>query len=158
MTAIDWDQSLTPTLAEAQRDEWESNRTHPDVVCPPDPDAICQHCGLELHAHQTNDGPGMIPTPDNAVCIDDAALLQKRVVWNDFELAVAQSFACPHATCCETCGVALCSEHSTAFTACVDNRFTLHHLDCVKECEDCMRQVAEDSAEDHAIESWKGVA
>lgn len=138
--------------------DWATTTTHTPVVCPPDPDAMCRHCGTSLEHHQTDDGPGMIPTPDNAVCLDDAALLVKRIRHNRFALDAGQSFDCPDATFCETCGVSICSEHSTGFTACVDNRFVLHHLDCVEQCDDCMRGVAEAADEDRAIEAWKGLS
>lgn len=138
--------------------DWATTSVHTDVVCPPDPDAICKHCGLGLSAHQTDDGPGMIPTPENAVCIDDPALLVKRIRWNRFELDAGQSFDCHHASFCDYCQKSICPEHSASFTTCVDQRCTYHHLDCAEQCPDCMRGVAENADEDRAIEQWKGVA
>lgn len=108
-----------------------------DVVCPPDPCAICKHCGTELQYHLTDDDPEIPVTPETAVCLDDAALLRKRVVYNRFELAPGYNFDCRAVTTCDVCCVQLCSEHSTNFTTCAENPHSLHHLVCVDHCHPC---------------------
>jgi hypothetical protein len=160
MTALDYDRDgLAPTLAEAIRDEYELSRPdHDDVVCPPDPAAICRHCGRTLAQHVSTTAPVEARTPDAAVCLDKDAFSERKAIrWLSFELADGQSLDCVHASFCEQCGKALCPEHSTGFTTCVDQAFTYHHLDCAHECNDCMHAVAEAADEDRAIEAWKGL-
>lgn len=148
MTTIDWDR---PTRAEAVRDEFEANRPHPDVVCPPDPSARCGHCGIALGDHTTV-GPDQKPTPATAICLD------RSLLWNRFTLAPGESLDCPHAMACELCGSEICGEHSTTeVVECSESDTTLHHAECVDGCEDCVRSYAQGMAEDRAIEQWKGM-
>jgi hypothetical protein len=138
--------------------DWSTTTTHTDVVCPPDPTALCAHCGRTLAQHTSSARVGEAPTPATAVCLDKDAFNERKAVrWLPFELAAGQSLDCPHASFCEQCHVAICPEHSTAFTTCVDQAFTYHHLDCAHDCDDCMRAVADDANEDRAIEHWKGL-
>lgn len=139
--------------------DWATTTTHQPVACPPDPNAVCKHCGDALEHHIPTDGPEETPTPTTAQCWDrDAFTERKAIRYKPFELDDGETLDCEHASFCEQCGVAICPEHSTAFTTCVDQRFTYHHLDCAEQCDDCMRAVAEAADEDRAIEQWKGVA
>lgn len=139
----------------AQMEEafWASIGT---LSCPPNADALCRHCGIELSAHQTTEGPGIEPHPSIAVCIDDVALLTKRVRWNRFELADGQSLDCPHVITCDGCGTGVCGEHTDDVQTCSESSSTLHHPACVDQCDDCVRAYAESCAEDRAVEQWKG--
>lgn len=146
---------MAPTRAEAIADEFETQRPHPDVVCPPDPATSCKHCGIGLGDHTTV-APDQTPTPANAICLDDASLLAKALVWNRFELAPGQTYDCPEATVCTLCGTEVCGQHSTTEIVTCSDSTLLHHAECVDRCDDCVRAYAETAAEDRAVEQWKG--
>jgi hypothetical protein len=121
-----------------------------DVVCPPDPTARCGHCELALEDHNTL-GPDDLVTPENAICLDDTALLWRTIIWNRFTLAPGQNFDCRAVMRCEVCDVLLCSEHSTNFTTCAESEYRLHHLACRDHCDPCSRGIAEDAS----FQQWR---
>lgn len=127
-----------------------------DVVCPPDPHALCAHCGDELQHHPVNDDPDAPITPDNAVCLDQAALAHRMVRYLRFKLADGQSLDCVHAVTDDICGVVLCPEHSVEFVSCAGNPAALHHHGCAEECGDCFDAHHADLLADIEIAYRKG--
>lgn len=130
---------VAPTRAEAMRELADAE----DIGCPPNADAECQHCGVALGDHAVDGDPTEPRTPLNAVCLDDTALLQRRVVWNRFELADGESLVCPHVIRCSSCDGPICVEHSPEFVTCVDTG-DYHHADCEARCLPCMHSASLD--------------
>lgn len=128
--------------------------SHTDVVCPPNPDAVCA-CGETFQFHIAADNPDAPVTLGNAGCPHDAdAAFWKARPIRQFELADGDSLDCDGATTCTVCDVDVCAEHSDDTTRCVDGG--LHHNDCTDQCQPCLGAHADDLAEDRAIEAWKG--
>jgi hypothetical protein len=121
---------------------------HTDVVCPPDQTAICGRCNEALMYHPCTDGPDAVVTPDNAVCLDSAALRRMRIQYLHFELAAGESLDCPNVGRCAVCDVEICSEHSNEFVVCAESTATLHHVDCRDLCDPCSRSIAADRGGD----------
>lgn len=110
---------------------------HTDVVCPPDPSAICGRCGEELHDHMTAD-PDETPTLGDAMCVDDAYLAYMgQRPQHQFVLAEGDSLDCPGQMTDDVCGTVICVEHSTEFTSGAGACSGLHHQDCAHECSVC---------------------
>ncbi len=126
--------------------------THADVVCPPDPAALCT-CGEPLGEHQQLVDPDAPIVPADAGCLSDAYLAWKAGrPQNRFTLADGQCLVCPQVTTCDPCGAAICSEHSNEFTSCADSTAVLHHTSCRDHCDACLFAIAEDAA----YERWAG--
>ena len=121
-----------------------------DVVCPPNPDAACKHCGETLGYHLTDD-PDSSPTIGDAGCSTDAgdSFWEHRNI-RQFVLADGESIDCPEATICDVCQVGMCGKHSNEFVTCAGHGGTIHHPihhpECVYECAECCGARAEDAA------------
>lgn len=126
--------------------------TAPD--CPPDPTAACAHCGDELADHVNPDDPDGPVTPDVAVCLDTTMLARRVIRYLKFQLEPGQSLDCTDRTCCDVCGVDVCTEHSTEFASCSDTG--VHHLACVSWCDRCQDVAREDALAEAADAVRKG--
>lgn len=110
--------------------------SHTDVVCPPDPAAVCR-CGAELRAHAPTDETFYGRRLDLLQCPEPEPTVDRLgVVPAYFDLAAGQSLDCPHVLVDEVCGVTVCSEHSAQFVTCAGS-FALHHWDCRDHCDAC---------------------
>lgn len=131
-----------------------TDTVHADVVCPPNPEALCV-CGEALEHHIPVDDPDAPITLGNAGCPDDAAAaFWKARPIQQFKLAAGDSLECDGITSCSACGAEMCTEHSDDFTTCVDTG--LHHSDCSYECGPCNAATFEDANDDAATRAWKG--
>lgn len=143
---------MAPTLAELLREEADELAAAEDIGCPPNQDASCRHCGVALGDHATDGDPEEPRTRDNAVCLDDAALLQRRVVWNRFSLDEGESLVCPDVLRC-FCDAPICTVHSADVATCADSS-DVHHDDCVPHCGPCMHAIGAEIRADRARGGW----
>lgn len=108
-----------------------------DVVCPPDPNAVCGRCGEALMFHINPDDPHGPITPAVGVCLDSAALRRRKIQYLRFQLADGETLDCANAGEDPVCGAELCSEHTDEFFTCAGNSAVLHHPECRHGCRDC---------------------